>query len=218
MNGLKYGVCAVVAQLHDVITVIGLFALMGFLRDWRIDTLFVTAALTVIGFSVHDTIVVYDRIRENLRNRQRGEAFEDVANKSITQTFDRSINTSFTVVLVLAALLFFGGSVTKLFNVALLAGIVIGTYSSVFVASPLVVLWEKMTAKSATPSGRRPSDVRMETPARRPSPTPSRTPAGVGASPRNGGAVATQGGGDGADAEDRSWARPAAPRGATIKP
>jgi SecD/SecF fusion protein len=219
MNGLKYGVCAVVAQLHDVITVIGLFALMGFLRDWRIDTLFVTAALTVIGFSVHDTIVVYDRIRENLRNRQRGEAFEDVANKSITQTFDRSINTSFTVVLVLACLLFFGGSVTKLFNVALLAGIVIGTYSSVFVASPLVVLWEKMTAKSATPSGRRPSDVRMETTTRRSTPTPSRTPAGVGASPRNGGAVARQETGDGAaDAADRSSERSSAPRGATIKP
>src|SRR5205823_5921503 len=122
--------------------------------------------------------------------------FEDVANKSITQTFDRSINTSFTVVLVLASLLFFGGTVTKLFNVALLAGIVIGTYSSIFVASPLVVLWEKMSAKSATPTGRRPSDVRMET-TRRPAPTPSRTPAGVGASPRNGGAVATQDTGDG---------------------
>jgi SecD/SecF fusion protein len=219
MNGLKYGVCAVVAQLHDVITVIGLFALMGFLRDWRIDTLFVTAALTVIGFSVHDTIVVYDRIRENLRNRQRGEPFEDVANKSITQTFDRSINTSFTVVLVLAALLFFGGSVTKLFNVALLAGIVIGTYSSVFVASPLVVLWEKMSAKSTPSSGRRPSDVRMETSTRRTTPSPARTPAGVGAGPRNGGAVGTQDGGDsGTGTAERTPASPAAPRGATIKP
>src|SRR5207249_3433160 len=142
MNGLKYGVCAVIAQLHDVITVTGIFALMGYLKGWHVDSLFVTAALTVIGFSVHDTIVVYDRIRENLRNRQRGETFEQIMNRSVTQTFDRSLNTSFTVVLVLACLLAFGGTVTALFNWALLIGIIIGTYSSIFVASPLVVIWE----------------------------------------------------------------------------
>src|SRR2546425_10278708 len=123
-------------------------------------TLFVTAVLTVIGFSVHDTIVVYDRIREHLRNRQRGEIFEEIANKSVTQTFDRSINTSLTVVLVLAALLIFGGQVTQHFNAALLAGIIIGTYSSVFVATPLVVLSEKLMAKAPATGGRRPADVR----------------------------------------------------------
>jgi SecD/SecF fusion protein len=173
VNGLKFGVCAVIAQLHDVITVTGVFALMGYLRGWHVDSLFVTAALTVIGFSVHDTIVVYDRIRENLRNRQRGETFEHLMNRSVTQTFDRSINTSFTVVLVLAALLLFGGSVIALFNWALLIGIVIGTYSSVFVASPLVVIWERMTqAKTAAArAGAAPADVRL-----RPSSTRSESP------------------------------------------
>jgi SecD/SecF fusion protein len=173
VNGLKFGVCAVIAQLHDVITVTGVFALMGYLRGWHVDSLFVTAALTVIGFSVHDTIVVYDRIRENLRNRQRGETFEHLMNRSVTQTFDRSINTSFTVVLVLAALLLFGGSVIALFNWALLIGIIIGTYSSVFVASPLVVIWERMTqAKTAAArAGAAPADVRL-----RPSSTRSESP------------------------------------------
>jgi preprotein translocase SecF subunit len=148
VNGLKFGVCAVVALIHDVLFVVGVFALMGYLRGWQVDSLFVTAALTIVGFSVHDTIVVYDRIRENLRNRLRGETFEDVANRSITQTFDRSINTSLTVVLVLVALVVFGGSSIHGFSIALLIGIAVGTYSSIFVASPLVVLLERWTSRA----------------------------------------------------------------------
>jgi protein-export membrane protein SecD/preprotein translocase SecF subunit len=191
MNGLKFGVCAVVALIHDVLTVTGIFALMGWVRGWQVDSLFVTAALTIIGFSVHDTIVVYDRIRENLRNRERGETFEGVANRSITQTFDRSINTSFTVLLVLLALYIFGGQSIKLFSMALLIGIAIGTYSSIFVASPLVVLWERWSnraAAAAATSGRR-EDVRLRSaegttrvarptpPTPRPKPTPAAPPA-----------------------------------------
>jgi preprotein translocase SecF subunit len=184
MNGLKFGVSAVIALVHDVGIVIGIFALMGALRGWQIDSLFVTAALTVLGFSVHDTIVVYDRIRENLRHRLKGETFADVSDRSITQTFDRSINTSFTVLLVVAALAFFGGESIRLFNVALLIGIAIGTYSSIFVASPLVVLWERMSAARSgqvTPAA---PTSRPTAPARpRPTPaTPSR-PAAAAAGP-----------------------------------
>lgn len=149
INGLKFGGCAVIALVHDVGIVIGLFALMGALRGWQVDSLFVTAALTVLGFSVHDTIVVYDRIRENLLHRRKGETFAAVSDRSITQTFDRSINTSFTVLLVVAALVFFGGESIRLFNIALLVGIGIGTYSSIFVASPLVVMLERMAATRA---------------------------------------------------------------------
>jgi protein-export membrane protein SecD/preprotein translocase SecF subunit len=155
LNGLKFGVCAVVALIHDVGVVIGLFALMGAVAKWQVDSLFVTAALTVIGFSVHDTIVVYDRIRENLRHRRRGETFADVSDRSITQTFDRSLNTSLTVLLVVAALVLFGGSSVRLFNVALLVGIAIGTYSSIFVASPLVVFLEQRLATAEVQSAAR---------------------------------------------------------------
>jgi len=188
-SGLKYGVCAVIAQLHDTITVVGLFALLGFALDWHVDSLFVTAVLTVIGFSVHDTIVVYDRLRENLRNRQRGETFDHLMNRSVTQTFDRSLNTSFTVILVLAMLLAFGGSVTKLFNWALLIGIIIGTYSSIFVASPLVVIWERMAGAKAVErraaGARAGADVRLRTtPTRSPAPRPRPVPAGTRPAPR----------------------------------
>lgn len=179
MNGLKFGVSAVIALIHDVGIVIGIFALMGALRGWQVDSLFVTAALTVLGFSVHDTIVVYDRIRENLRHRGKGESFADVSDRSITQTFDRSINTSMTVLLVVAALVFFGGESIKLFNVALLIGVAIGTYSSIFVASPLVVLWERASAARA---GQLPAapPARPATPAR-PRPEPSRPAAATSA-------------------------------------
>jgi SecD/SecF fusion protein len=225
MNGLKYGVCAVIAQLHDTITVIGLFALGGWALNWHVDSLFVTAVLTVIGFSVHDTIVVYDRIRENLRNRQRGETFTDIMNRSVTQTFDRSINTSFTVVLVLASLLLFGGSVIKLFNVALLIGIVIGTYSSIFVASPLVVIWDLLAGGKASAGKRGTTDVRFQSPSTsRARPVPAGAPAGrrPTASRTNGGVSTTTddesreavSAGDGA--RGGSGGRPA-DRGSTIK-
>jgi preprotein translocase subunit SecF len=136
----KFGVVALVALLHDVIVVVGAFAILGTLFAVEIDGLFVTAMLTVIGFSVHDTIVVFDRIREN-RARHSGEPFAEIVNHSLLQTFGRSITTSFTVVLTLTALFLFGGAATQEFVLALLLGIVSGTYSSIFNASPLLVVW-----------------------------------------------------------------------------
>jgi SecD/SecF fusion protein len=176
-TGLKFGICAVIALIHDVITVMGIFAIMGYLRGWQVDTMFVTAMLTVIGFSVHDTIVVYDRIREHLRQRQKGESFEHISNLSITETFDRSINTGMSVIFVLLALIVFGGSTVRQFNAALLIGILVGTYSSIFVAAPLIVLWNAWeTRRTAARAGTTPE---------RPAPTPRVTgtpqPAGAGA-------------------------------------
>jgi preprotein translocase SecF subunit len=137
---VKFGVTALVALLHDVIVVVGFFAIFGTLWSVKIDGLFVTAMLTVIGFSVHDTIVVFDRIREN-RARHAGEPFSEIVNHSILQTFGRSITTSFTVVLTLTTLLLFGGAATQEFVLALLIGIISGTYSSIFNAAPLLVVW-----------------------------------------------------------------------------
>ncbi|MDP9482102.1 MAG: protein translocase subunit SecF, partial [Chloroflexota bacterium] len=137
---VRFGATALVALVHDVIVVIGIFAILGTFFRVQIDALFVTAVLTVIGFSVHDTIVVYDRIREN-RARHVGEPFDRIVNHSILQTFGRSINTSLTVVITLTALLLFGGSATTYFVLALLIGIVSGTYSSIFNAAPLLVVW-----------------------------------------------------------------------------
>jgi preprotein translocase SecF subunit len=138
---VKFGVTALVALLHDVIVVVGAFAILGTFFHVEIDALFVTAMLTVIGFSVHDTIVVFDRIREN-KARHAGEPFPDIVNHSILQTFGRSIMTSLTVVLTLLALLLFGGAAINDFVLALLIGIISGTYSSIFVASPLLVDWQ----------------------------------------------------------------------------
>ena len=138
---VKFGVTALLALLHDVIVVVGFFAILGTFFNIKIDGLFVTAMLTVIGFSVHDTIVVFDRIREN-RARHVGEPFAEIVNHSILQTFGRSITTSFTVVLTLSTLLLFGGSATQEFVLALLIGIVSGTYSSIFNAAPLLVVWQ----------------------------------------------------------------------------
>lgn len=140
--GLKFGVCAVIALIHDACFILGLFAILGKVFGWEVDSVFVTAVLTIIGFSVHDTIVVYDRIRENLKHRQRGEAFDQICNKSILQTLSRSINTSMTVVITLAALVIWGGPMLRHFYVAMLAGIIIGTYSSIFNATPLIIVWE----------------------------------------------------------------------------
>ena len=139
-HDVKFGVTALVALLHDVVLVVGVFAILGTLFGVEIDALFVTAMLTIIGFSVHDTIVVFDRVREN-KARHAGEPFPEIVNHSILQTFGRSITTSLTVVLTLLALLLFGGSAINGFILALLIGIVSGTYSSIFVASPLLVDW-----------------------------------------------------------------------------
>jgi preprotein translocase subunit SecF len=138
---VKFGVTALVSLLHDVIVVVGAFAILGTFFHVEIDALFVTAMLTVIGFSVHDTIVVFDRIREN-KARHLGEPFDQIVNHSILQTFGRSVTTSLTVVITLLALFLFGGSAISNFILALLIGIVIGTYSSIFVASPLLVDWQ----------------------------------------------------------------------------
>jgi preprotein translocase SecF subunit len=137
---VKFGVTALVALVHDVIVVVGIFAILGTFFHVEIDALFVTAMLTVIGFSVHDTIVVFDRIREN-RARHAGEPFAEIVNHSVLQTFARSIMTSFTVVLTLLALYLFGGVAIRNFVLALLIGIISGTYSSIFNASPLLVVW-----------------------------------------------------------------------------
>jgi len=139
---VKFGVTALVAMLHDVIVVVGTFAILGTFFGVEVDALFVTAMLTVIGFSVHDTIVVFDRVREN-KARHAGEPFAAIVNHSILQTVGRSINSSFTVVLTLVALLLFGGSAIRFFVLALLIGIVSGTYSSIFNASPLLVSWHE---------------------------------------------------------------------------
>ncbi|MGH2512875.1 MAG: protein translocase subunit SecF [Candidatus Limnocylindrales bacterium] len=157
---VKFGATALVALLHDVIVVVGTFAVLGTFFRVEVDALFVTAMLTVIGFSVHDTIVVYDRIREN-KARHAGEPFEQVVNHSVLQTFGRSINTSLTVILTLTALLLFGGASTRYFVLALLIGIVSGTYSSIFNASPLLVVWQNWEdrRRGRSPAGR---------PARRP--------------------------------------------------
>ena len=138
----RFGIAAVVALLHDILVVVGVFAILGKLLNIEIDTLFVTALLTVIGFSVHDTIVVFDRIRENLR-KHMGNKFITVANLSVVQTLGRSLNTSLTVVFVLLAMLLFGGETIRWFIVALLVGIISGTYSSIFNATALLVWWEE---------------------------------------------------------------------------
>jgi preprotein translocase subunit SecF len=144
--GFQFGGSALLALLHDVFLLTGIFSILGKLfglRIGEIDSLFLTAVLTVVGFSVHDTIVVFDRIRENLIVSSR-LTFEQVVNLSIMQTAARSIITSFTVVLVLLALLIFGGDTLKGFVLALLIGIVSGTYSSIFNASPLLVVWRRL--------------------------------------------------------------------------
>ena len=148
VSSWKYGVIAVtVAFLHDVAIPTGIFAVLGHYRNVSIDTLFITALLTILGFSVHDTIVVFDRIRENLRKLKTSEPFENVVNKSIKETIGRSVNTSLTTVLVLLAVFFFGGVTVKYFVLAMIIGIIFGTYSSIFVASPLLVIWDRLTKK-----------------------------------------------------------------------
>ena len=151
--GFRFGTAAIVALLHDVIVVIGAFAILGFFFGLEFDALFVTALLTIIGFSVHDTIVVFDRIREN-RIRHAGEPFGAIVNHSILQTLGRSINTSLTVVVTLAALYLLGPISIRTFTLALLIGVVSGTYSSIFNASQLLVSWYEWDAnRKARPAG-----------------------------------------------------------------
>jgi preprotein translocase subunit SecF len=145
-NPILYGALAIVGMLHDVLIVLGVFSILGAVANVEVDALFVTALLTIIGFSVHDTIVVFDRIRENLAlNAERkitDEPFADTVNYSLAQTVVRSINNSITVVFTLIALFLFGGSTTREFVLALLIGVICGTYSSIFNAAQLLVAWE----------------------------------------------------------------------------
>jgi len=153
--GFRFGTAAIVALLHDVIVVVGMFAVLGYFFGVEFDALFVTALLTIIGFSVHDTIVVFDRIREN-RIRHAGEPFGAIVNHSILQTIGRSINTSLTVVVTLTALLLLGPISIRTFTLALLIGVVSGTYSSIFNASQLLVAWYEWDARrKARPPGAR---------------------------------------------------------------
>ncbi|HLJ68951.1 MAG TPA: protein translocase subunit SecF [Chloroflexota bacterium] len=139
-NPFRFGTAALIAMLHDVLVVMGIFSILGVLLNVEIDAPFVTAMLTIIGFSVHDTIVIFDRIRENLA-RRTGEPFATVVNHSILQSFVRSINTSFTVVLTLLAVFLFTGEAIRFFVLAMLIGIISGTYSSIFNASQILVVW-----------------------------------------------------------------------------
>jgi preprotein translocase subunit SecF len=142
-SAFRYGIAAILALLHDALLILGLFAMLGYLFEVEIDSLFVTAVLTIIGFSVHDTIVVFDRIRENLRLNP-GEALNPVINFSIMQTMTRSIVTGLTVVFMLLALYLFGGFSMRNFALALLVGVISGTYSSIFNASQIVSLWQEI--------------------------------------------------------------------------
>lgn len=144
----RFGWAAVIALLHDLLIVLGIFSILGHYKGVEIDSMFVTAMLTVLGFSVHDTIVVFDRIRENIKI-YAGQPLEFVINHSISQTLVRSLNTSLTVLFVLLALLLFGGESIRYFVLALFIGVITGTYSSIFVASPLLVLWQKWSARKA---------------------------------------------------------------------
>jgi preprotein translocase subunit SecF len=140
-HAYRYGTAAIIAMLHDVFVVLGTEAILGYFLGWEADALFLTALLTVIGFSVHDTIVVFDRVRENSNILRRIE-YETMVNHSIVQTLDRSITTQLTVMFTLCALVLFGGDSIRHFVVILLVGIFSGTYSSIFNAAPILVVWE----------------------------------------------------------------------------
>jgi len=144
----KYGVCAISAILHDVLFVVGVFSVFGILFKIEIDSLFVTALLTIISFSVHDTIVIFDRIRENLRKSEK-EGFEEIVNDSVVEMIGRDINTTLVIIFVILALFLMGGETIRTFVLALLLGMITGTYSSIFIASPLLVVWKKWDDKRA---------------------------------------------------------------------
>jgi preprotein translocase subunit SecF len=141
-HSFRYGACAIAAMIHDVLVVCGLFALAGLFLGWEVDALFLTALLTVIGFSVQDSIVVFDRIRENIPKR-RGEDYETIVNRSLLETVHRSLATQLNAIFVLIAILLFGGATIRQFVAVLLVGLLSGTYSSIFIAAPLLVTWQK---------------------------------------------------------------------------
>lgn len=147
VSSWKYGLTAIIALAHDVIIPVGVFSVLGHYAGYEIDTLFVTALLVILGFSVHDTIVVFDRVRENLKHASAKKPFAEVVGESVSQTFTRSINTSLTTLIALVILYIFGGSITEHFSLTLVIGIAVGTYSSIFIGSPLLVTLEKWGKK-----------------------------------------------------------------------
>lgn len=150
VSSWKYGLMAIIALAHDVIIPTGVFSILGHFRGYEVDTLFVTALLVILGFSIHDTIVVYDRIRENLHDSGKAndkKSFETIVGESVRQTFVRSINTSMTTILALIVLYFLGPEATRHFSLALIIGVAVGTYSSIFIASALLVTIEKWQKK-----------------------------------------------------------------------
>lgn len=141
-RNIKFGASAIVALVHDLLVVLGVFSLFGVVWGVEVDTLFITAFLTTMSFSVHDTIVVFDRIRE-YRRRDEKTPFNEIADRALTETMGRSLTNSFTIVFMLLALILMGGESTKWFVVALLVGTISGTYSSPFVATPILILWDR---------------------------------------------------------------------------
>lgn len=148
-HNLKFGFAAVVAMLHDTLILLGLFSLLGHFYAVEVDTLFVTAVLTTLSFSVHDTIVVFDRIRETLRHKPKA-SFEAIVNKSIVETLSRSVNNSMTIIFMLLSLFMLGGETIRNFTLALLIGTVAGTYSSTFTAAPLLTVLESFSRKKSS--------------------------------------------------------------------
>lgn len=146
-SSFRFGVSAVISMLHDALMVTGIFSILGYFFKTEVDSLFITAVLTVISFSVHDTIVVFDRIRENLNKLPRAFSFEEIVNYSIVETLSRSVATSLTVVMTLFSLYLLGGASIKTFVLVMLIGIVSGTYSSIFTAAPVLVIWEEKTKR-----------------------------------------------------------------------
>lgn len=141
-NSFRYGVCAITKMFHDVLLLLGVASIMGTLAGWEVDSMFLTALVTVVGFSVQDVIVVFDRIRENIR-RRRGESFETIVNRSLLETLHRSLATQLNAIFIMIAIIFFGGETIRQFMMVMLIGMVTGTYSSLFFAVPLLVAWEK---------------------------------------------------------------------------
>lgn len=146
-NSFHYGVCAIAKMFHDVIILLGVASLLGLVVGWEVDSLFLTAMVTVVGFSVQDVIVVFDRIRENLR-RRRGESFELVVNRSLLETLHRSLATQLNAIFIMISIIFFGGATIRSFMTVMLIGMVTGTYSSLFFAVPLLAVWQMGDWKS----------------------------------------------------------------------
>jgi preprotein translocase subunit SecF len=143
----KYGILTIAAAFHDVIVMLGIYIAVSHFYGWEVNSAFVAAALTILGYSINDTVVVFDRTRENLASDRKKGSFEEIVNTSVMQTLRRSLNTSFTTLLALTAIFLFGGSTTQPFAFALIVGIIVGTYSSLFLASPALVAWESFGKK-----------------------------------------------------------------------